>query len=79
MGKSEHVTPDKELAAFLATIADLERRGQHEAAAHFRKAHQLIIRYFVERDAGRIEAAEPWIKAATREFEAAKALLAGKW
>jgi hypothetical protein len=63
----QHITPEEELAAFLATAADLECRGEHEAAAHLRRAHELMARYFVERDAGRIVAAGPWLEAAMQE------------
>jgi hypothetical protein len=75
MDKPEHVTPTEELAAFLAAVTDLEQRGEHDAAAHVRKAQELMTVYFRELDAGRLEAADPWIKAAMREVNAANALL----
>jgi hypothetical protein len=79
VGMNNPVTPDEELAAYLEAIADLERRGEHDAAAHFRNAHGFMMAYFHERAEGRIEEADPWLEAATVEVEAAKQFLGGEW
>jgi hypothetical protein len=72
---NQPVTPDEELAVCLEVVNDLERRGEHEAAGHFRNAHGFMMAYFHERDAGGIEEAGPWLDAAMAEVEAATRLL----
>jgi hypothetical protein len=54
MDRPKYVTSTEELADSLAAAADLEQRGEHGAAAHLFRAHELMARYFVEqRDARR--------------------------